>query len=490
VSQNRCKMNIEEENELYGTLLMGFVHDIDEIIPRTMIRLPRVLFCALATESNKKGTISKATYQIKWFDGIEYRNLLHLNNDSIDDIQTFTICITETDEKPRKRKAMGYSNGLERETIKATIQILTMGLSNQQSILNQATLISDANGCFFTDDNILKITEVKDFIRGLNFEIFDKDVDKVWNDIPDMISTEPEEEKQAILEYANELNSCLNANLGLLEASSISNTLDHWTVMNKDEHFEGILDLSNAKIASMVPGYEMHDMLKIMISETQTFARLFLKSDSAEYVAKSYIVPKNCKYLEHYSQSSSTENGERKKNLKTFIKDLSFISRNEIQFEEDTTSRGSNSYEAFTAPGKDMKFRLDLHNNSSSIRNMLVTNEVISWTTKKRSLPDDRTECYYTKNAHSSIIYPIRENSMLYVKYIQKQTLVMYRIYIIDNHFIAKASDMINGIDETIESLVQNFIKKEYIKVTGPWMDTQFSLKELDAITDRLMLLT
>ena len=539
-------MSTEDEKEFYGPLLMHFADIIETIIPRRTIRLPWGFFRSLIIKSLKNGSKSEAQYQVAWFDGNNYIKLLKFKDD--ENIQSIGIRVTEiesfkasnmnkstlqlenvipdqntameeTQLAGSKRKSDGFqnlttpnapvdkiskqdimedTNEIHNEKIlKTTVEIMKFDFSKKPTVLISVTLQSNGNGDFIIPENKANITTIEEFIISLKLEIYTETAitKNSWTDRTDIEETEPEMwSKCPLHEYAHYLNDFLNENSHKLEykdqkgESKLFDTLNMWTVMSCDAHYEGFINLEHAGIASMVPGFEMHDTLKIIISNKLVFARLYLNSDYVvnASIAKSYLVPVNLKYLEYYYSSSRMTLDEINKFIQ-FINDLSFIARCSTVFNEDRTPRGSGSMDAY----EDTQiFRLDLRDNGNAIRNQLVTNDVISWTSKKRSLDGSGVEVCYTRLPDSALLNPALKNSMLFVKYIQYDSLVMYCIFILDNHFIIKASDKINNLNNAIDTLVTDFLKKYYHKATGPWIATQFSLIELEAITDRLMRLT
>ena len=503
-------MITDEESELYGPLLVGFVQEIDKIIPRSMIRLPRGKFCTLSMESTRSGTISEATYQVKWFDGVEHRKLLQFNGD--DNIQKFVIRVTEseitspdakeTDKISRKRAVDGMPKESEGDEMTATVEILMLDINKNLTSQITITLNSGKDGNYFIRTNRENLNEMNIFIHNMNFKIHEDNPEN-WTDRTDlsdynMIEFDPLNWIETpINEYAAELNTSLNENSRLMGDGTTFEINKHWTVKGNGNHFEGILDLKSAEIASMVPGFELHDTLKVIISKTQTFARLFLRSDMTRdsIIAKSHLVPNEPKYLEYYLFSKNTS--DKKARLKQFIQDLSFFARHENGFESDEVLRSSGTSEDFIPPEVTdaRKFRLDFRDNHLAVTNGLSKGDALNWTSNKRSLGSYTTECYYTLHRSESLIYPIKyqhEEITLFVKYITSCSFhTYYRIYLLNNHSIVKSSHTIRGIHQVIQTLTENFIIVNYNKVTAQaWVRSQYQLQELEAITDRLMRLT
>ncbi len=303
--------------------------------------------------------------------------------------------------------------------------------------------------------------------------------------------------KDEIYFAASSINVVMEINERKLNIDKSCNIFEKWAVIGNDDlwYYEGVLNLVDCEIASMIPGYEACDTLEIISQNKSLRARLYKRSEGVSGL-----------YLE-FKTSFGEYNQFNNQNFRDFITGLSFVPKSVLS-ETKTLLRGNDG------KNDEMPFKLDFNDIHSATEISLNEPDHLTWNATLFENARGFSRGYYELR-NGSLIEPKKNEYKLLVEFIkgdETQGQFLIAIYLLVNHGIVKFHGIgeeytwgyssFNGvIDDVLSKLINLFIKKHYQSrtgkhwTTGNWADgfqAHYSqtLSDIENITNRIVRLT
>lgn len=204
---------------------------------------------------------------------------------------------------------------------------------------------------------------------------------------------------------ASEIDNVLNINSKKLNIVSGDqqeyNTLSQWIIMgNKEDwYYEGVLNLDDCGITSMIADYDICDTLKVVVQRTSLYACLYKKSESPPATYLEFE-----KTLQEYGPSDNDDFTE-------FMTGLSLVPKSALS-ETKTLLAGKDGND------EEMPFKIDLSEINSAEEQRLDTADYLKWDAYSYVHTGNFSRGYYELR-DDSLITPRSRDTKLFIECIR-----------------------------------------------------------------------